>query len=71
MGLYHETITSYEVVLSDGSLVTATREEYPDLYRALAWSHGSLALLVALTLKIEKVKPYVKVTYTPIEGQKK
>lgn len=69
VGLYHETIVSYEVVVSDGSLVTATQEENVDLYRALSWSHGSLAFLVALTLKIVKIKPYIKMRYIPIEGQ--
>ncbi|CAH2089087.1 unnamed protein product [Euphydryas editha] len=71
-GLYHETITSYEVVLGDGSLVTATAEnEYSDLYKALPWSHGSLGFLVALTLKIVKIKPYIKIKYIPVDGQKK
>ncbi|XP_049877400.1 delta(24)-sterol reductase-like isoform X1 [Pectinophora gossypiella] len=70
-GLYHETITSYEVVLGDGSLVTATKDnEHADLYKALPWCHGSLGFLVALTLKIVKVKPYIKLTYTPVTGQK-
>ncbi|CAK1550271.1 unnamed protein product [Leptosia nina] len=71
VGLYHETITSYEVVLGDGSVVTATADnEYSDLYKALPWSHGSLGFLVALTLKIVKVKPYIKIKYTPVRGQK-
>lgn len=70
-GLYHETIISYEVVLADGSLVTATADnEYSDLYKALPWCHGSLGFLVALTLKIVTIKPYIKIKYTPIEGQK-
>lgn len=69
VGLYHESVVSYTVVLSDGSLVKATQEENTDLYRALPWSHGSLAFLVALTLKIVKIKPYIKMRYIPIEGQ--
>ncbi|XP_069361481.1 delta(24)-sterol reductase-like [Maniola hyperantus] len=70
-GLYHETITSYEVVLGDGSLVTATAtNEHSDLYKALPWCHGSLGFLVALTLKIVKIKPYIKIKYIPVEGQK-
>lgn len=68
-GLYHETITSYEVVTGDGALLTATPTENPDLYRTLAWSHGSLGFLVALTLRIVKIKPYIKIKYTPVEGQ--
>jgi len=69
-GLYHESITSYEVVLHDGSLVRATKNENNDLYQALPWSHGSLGFLVALTLKLVKVKPFIKLSYIPIEGQK-
>ncbi|XP_050668269.1 delta(24)-sterol reductase-like isoform X3 [Leptidea sinapis] len=72
VGLYHETIMSYEVVLGDGSLVTATAtNDHSDLFKALHWSHGSLGFLVALTLKIVKIKPYIKLTYTPVQGQKK
>ncbi|KAG7301159.1 hypothetical protein JYU34_014007 [Plutella xylostella] len=71
VGLYHETITSYEVVLADGSLVTATADnEHSDLYKTLAWSHGSLGFLVALTLKIVKIKPFIRIKYTPVRGQK-
>lgn len=70
-GLYHETITGYEVVLADGELVTATaNNRHADLYKALPWSHGSLGFLVALTLRIVKVKPYIKMKYTPVTGQK-
>lgn len=70
-GLYHETITSYEVVLADGSLVSAKADnEHSDLFKALPWSHGSLGFLVALTLKLVKVKPYIKIKYTYVKGQK-
>ena len=69
VGLYQENVVSYEVVLGDGSLVIATETDNADLFRTLPWSHGSLGFLVALTLKIVKVKPYVKLTYLPVEGQ--
>lgn len=70
VGLYHENVVSYEVVLGDGSLVKASEEENPDLYKALPWSHGSLGFLVALTVKLVNIKPFLKMTYVPIEGQK-
>lgn len=71
VGLFQETITSYEVVLSDGSLVEATKDnKYSDLYKCLPWSHGSLAFLVALTLKVVPVKPYIKMKYIPVIGKK-
>ncbi|XP_065335539.1 delta(24)-sterol reductase-like isoform X2 [Cloeon dipterum] len=67
-GLYQEGITAYDVVLGDGSLVRATATENEDLFRALPWSHGSLGFLVALELKLVKVKPYVKLNYVPVKG---
>lgn len=70
VGLYHENVVSYEVILSDGSVVKASKDQNFDLYQALPWSHGSLAFLVGLTLKIVKVKPYIKMTYIPVNGQK-
>lgn len=69
VGLYQESIESYEVVLGDGSLLIASRTENDDLYKTLPWSHGSLGFLVALTLKIVKVKPYIKLSYIPVKGE--
>ena len=71
VGLYQECIESWEVVVGDGSLVKATRDnQYSDLYHCLPWSHGTLGFLVALELKIIKVKPYVHMKYIPIKGKK-
>jgi len=43
VGLYQECVEAYEVVLGDGSLVRATKDnEYSDLYHCLPWSHGTL-----------------------------
>lgn len=71
VGLYQEAVVAYEVVIADGSLVRATRDnEYSDLYHCLPWSHGTLGFLVGLELQIIKVKPYVHMKYIPIKGQK-
>ena len=70
VGLYQEAIVEYEVVLGDGSVVTATRDnEYSDLYHCLPWSHGSLGFLVGLKLQIIPVKPYIHMKYIPVRGQ--
>jgi delta24-sterol reductase len=52
VGLLFETVVAYEVIIADGTLLRVTREEHPDLFHALPWSHGTLGLLVALELKI-------------------
>ena len=51
------------MVLGDGTLVKASKTENTDLYYALPWSHGSLGLLVGLTLDVVPVTEYVKVEY--------
>merc|ERR550517_1896390 len=60
----------YEVVLGDGSVVKASREENSDLYHCLPWSHGSLAFRFGLNLKIIPTKPYIHMKYIPVHGQK-
>ena len=56
IGLYQEGVVSYDVVLGDGSLVSATADnEHSELFYALPWSHGTLGFLVALRLKIIKI----------------
>lgn len=72
VGLYQETIISFDVILSDGSLVHATKyNEHSELFRALPWSHGTLGFIVALEVQIIPAKPYVHLNYLPIKGQQK
>ncbi|KAF2360659.1 FAD linked oxidase N-terminal, partial [Trinorchestia longiramus] len=71
MGLYQESVVSYDMVLGDGSLVTVSAfNQHSDLFYTLPWSHGTLGFLVALQLKIIKIKPHLKLEYVPVEGQK-
>ncbi len=68
-GLLQETVEEYEIVLGDGSLVRARRDnEHADLWHAFPWSHGSLGLLVGLTLRVIPVTANVRVDYTPVRG---
>ncbi|TMS35364.1 hypothetical protein L596_002781 [Steinernema carpocapsae] len=70
VGLYQETILSYEIVTAEGSLITVTRDnEHSDLFYCLPWSHGTLGFLVGLELQIIKVKPYIRVNYVPVHSQ--
>ncbi|KAI8870425.1 24-dehydrocholesterol reductase-like protein [Ramicandelaber brevisporus] len=64
-GFMFETVESYEVVLANGDVVTASRTENADLFHALPMSHGTLGFLVSATLKIIPCKPYMHMRYVP------
>jgi delta24-sterol reductase len=65
-GLVHDTVTAYEIVTADGTLVRATAEnEHADLFRALPWSHGTLGLLVALEMRVIPAPSHVRLVYRP------
>eukprot|EP00505_MAST-04D_sp_SCG-Rhode-Island_P001588 Stramenopile-MAST_4_protein_1588 len=69
-GLIHDTVLSYDVVLADGRLVHCTADNtYSDLFYALPWSHGTLGLLVSLTLTIVPSQPYVCLKYTTFSSK--
>ncbi|XP_031495519.1 delta(24)-sterol reductase [Nymphaea colorata] len=68
-GLFSDTVVAYEIVLSDGRLVRATRDnEHSDLFYAIPWSQGTLGLLVAAEIKLIPIKEYMKLTYKPVVG---
>ncbi len=68
-GLMHDIVDAYEIVTAEGKLVRATRDgEHADLFRSIPWSHGTLGLLVAIELRIEKAPKYVKLVYRPMHN---
>ncbi|XP_023004499.1 delta(24)-sterol reductase-like [Cucurbita maxima] len=68
-GLFSDTVVAYEVVLADGQVVRATKDnEYSDLFYAIPWSQGTIGLLVAAEIKLIPIKEYMKVTYKPFRG---
>lgn len=65
-GLFHEIVLELELLLGDGTVVIATADnEYSDIFHAIPWSYGTLALLLSAKLRLIPCKDYVKVTYTP------
>lgn len=68
-GLFSDTVVAYEIVLADGCVVRATKDnEYSDLFYAIPWSQGTLGLLVAAEIKLIPVKEYMRLTYKPVVG---
>lgn len=67
-GLFADIVVSAELVLADGRVVRASADENADLFHALPWSYGAHGFLTALELKIIPSKPYVHLTYEPVQG---
>lgn len=65
LGLIQETVVAFEIVTSHGELLRVTKENNPELFYALPWSHGTLGFLVAVELKILPIKPFMHVKYIP------
>lgn len=71
-GLFSDTVVAYEIVLADGKVVRATKDnQYSDLFYAIPWSQGTLGLLVSAEIKLIPVKEYMRLTYKPVVGNLK
>ncbi|KAK6242497.1 hypothetical protein QUC31_013802 [Theobroma cacao] len=71
-GLFSDTVVAYEIVLADGRVVRATKDnEYSDLFYTIPWSQGTLGFLVAAEIKLIPIKEYMRLTYTPVVGNLK
>uniref|UniRef100_A0A7S1XAP7 Delta(24)-sterol reductase n=1 Tax=Compsopogon caeruleus TaxID=31354 RepID=A0A7S1XAP7_9RHOD len=71
-GLFADTVRSMDLILADGSAVTATKDnEYKDLFFGVQWSQGTVALLAKAVITLQRVTPYVKVSYFPVHGDLK
>ncbi|KAJ9549211.1 hypothetical protein OSB04_021754 [Centaurea solstitialis] len=68
-GLFSDTVVAYEILLADGRVVRATKDnQYSDLFYAIPWSQGTLGLLLSAEIKIIPIKEYMKLTYKPVHG---
>jgi len=55
VGLAIDNVVSFDVVLADGSLVTANESSHADLYWALRGGGGNFGVVVSFTYKVYKV----------------
>lgn len=58
-GLFQHICESYELILADGSLVTCSRVDNPDLFYAVPWSYGTVGFLTSVEIKILPATKYV------------
>lgn len=68
-GLFQQIVVSAEIVTADGEVVVCSRDQYPDLFYSLPWTHGSLGFLVSVELQIIPSKSHVRLTYKPFHSR--
>lgn len=58
-GLPHESVLEMDILTGTGEVLTASRDQHPDLFRAFPNSYGTLGYSVRLKIELEPVKPFV------------
>ncbi|KAK6526295.1 hypothetical protein TWF694_004895 [Orbilia ellipsospora] len=66
-GFFDRNVNWVEMVLANGEVVRASREDKIDLLHGAASSFGTLGVVTLLELQLIPSKPYVEVTYHPVE----
>lgn len=62
-GLPHESVLEMDILTGAGTVVTASRNQHEDLFRAFPNSYGTLGYSVRLRIELEAVKPFVAVKH--------
>ena len=67
-GMFEKTILCIEIVLANGDVVTASREQNADLFHGASSSLGTLGILTLLKVELVDARRYVELTYHPTGG---
>lgn len=62
-GMPHESVLEMDILTGAGEILTVSRDQNSDLFRAFPNSYGSLGYAVRLKIELEPVKPYVTLTH--------
>lgn len=62
-GFFDETVARVEMVLANGDIVTASRDERPDLFRAVPGAVGTLGIVTMLEINLIPAKTWVHTRY--------
>ncbi len=62
-GMPHESVLEMDILTGAGEVVTASRHEHTDLFRAFPNSYGTLGYAVRLRIELEPVKPFVALAH--------
>ncbi len=58
-GLPHESVLEMDILTGSGDVLTTSRDQHVDLFRAFPNSYGTLGYSVRLKIELEPVKPFV------------
>lgn len=67
-GFFDDTVESVEMVLGNGNVVRASREERPDLFQGAAGAAGTLGIVTLVEVRLVGAKQWVKTTYHKYNG---
>lgn len=62
-GLPHESVLEMDILTGAGDLLTTSRSQHPDLFRAFPNSYGTLGYSTRLRIELESVAPFVALRY--------
>ncbi|KAF4968708.1 hypothetical protein FZEAL_10349 [Fusarium zealandicum] len=67
-GFFNETVNYVEMVLGNGDIVKASREERADLFHGAAGAAGTLGITTLMELRLDEAKTFVKTTYRKVDS---
>jgi hypothetical protein len=67
-GLFHNTVLEMEIVVGNGSVVTASRKVNSDLFWGVAGALGTLGIITKIKLQLKRAGKFVKVEYKTVKG---
>jgi FAD/FMN-containing dehydrogenase len=62
-GLPHESVLEMDILTGAGDLLTASRDQHSDLFRAFPNSYGTLGYSTRLRIELEPVAPFVSLRH--------
>ena len=62
-GLPHESVVEMDILTGAGEIVTASRDEHAELFRAFPNSYGTLGYSTRLRIELEVVQPLVELRH--------
>ncbi|KLP06201.1 Uncharacterized protein LW94_7167 [Fusarium fujikuroi] len=67
-GFFNETVDFVEMVLGNGDIIWASREEHEDLFHGAAGAAGTLGLTTLIRIRLIEAKKFVKTTYHRVDS---